>query len=187
MKILIVGGGIGGLTTALSLHKAGYEVHLFESSPEIKALGVGINVLPHAIRVLTDLGLLADLLKTGLETSELCYFNRFGQIIWREPRGKFAGYIWPQLSVHRGALMMVLLKAVEAAIGKANIHTGYHLDHVNTMNDKVVARFVSKDTRKVITEIEGDVLVGADGIHSAVRRQFPRHSAPRDRPSGPCC
>ena len=77
MKILVIGAGIGGLTTALSLAKAGFEVEVYESSAEIKALGVGINILPHAIRVLTDLGLLDELLKIGVQTRELCYFKQW--------------------------------------------------------------------------------------------------------------
>ncbi|MEO6849343.1 MAG: flavin-dependent oxidoreductase [Mucilaginibacter sp.] len=171
-RILIVGGGIGGLTAALSLHKAGFEVEVYETSAEIKALGVGINVLPHAVRVLTDLGLLDDLLKIGVQTSELSYFNKFGQLIWQEPRGKFAGYIWPQLSVHRGSLMTILLNAVTAAIGADNVHPGHHLKKCKNKGDKVAAVFVAKGSDEIIAEVEGDVLIGADGIHSVVRKQF---------------
>jgi len=172
MKILIAGAGIGGLTTALSLHKAGFDVHVYESATEIKALGVGINVLPHAIRVLTDLGLLDKLLKIGVQTRELCYFNKFGQLIWQEPRGKFAGYLWPQLSVHRGAFMMILLQAVKTAIGGGNVHTGHHLKRCINTGDKVTAIFTTKGAEEIIANVEGDVLIGADGIHSSVRRQF---------------
>ena len=172
MKILVIGAGIGGLTTALSLAKAGFEVEVYESSAEIKALGVGINILPHAIRVLTDLGLLDELLKIGVQTSELCYFNKFGQLIWREPRGKFAGYIWPQLSVHRGALMMILLNAVKNTIGEDHIHTGHRLKTCEDRDGKVVAAFQVKGNDDEFIAAEGEVLIGADGIHSAVRRQF---------------
>jgi len=172
MKILVIGAGIGGLTAALSLAKAGFEVEVYESSAEIKALGVGINILPHAIRVLTDLGLLDELLKIGVQTSELCYFNKFGQLIWREPRGKFAGYIWPQLSVHRGALMMILLNAVKNTIGEDHIHTGHRLKTCEDRDGKVVAAFHIKGNDDEFIAAEGEVLIGADGIHSAVRRQF---------------
>ncbi len=180
MKILIIGAGIGGLTTALSLHRAGFDVHIYESSSEIKALGVGINILPHAMRVMTNLGLLDDMLKIGVQTRELCYFNKFGQLIWQEPRGKFAGYLWPQLSVHRGALMKILLSAVKTAIGEGNIHTGHHLKTCKISGNKVTAVFSEKGTDELIGQAEGDVLIGADGIHSVVRKQFyPEEGIPK--------
>jgi 5-methylphenazine-1-carboxylate 1-monooxygenase len=153
---------------------------VYETSAEIKALGVGINILPHAVRVLTDLGLLDNLLKIGVQTSELSYFNKFGQLIWQEPRGKFAGYIWPQLSVHRGSFMMILLNAVIAAIGADNVHTGHHLKACRNSRDKVSAVFSTKGSDEIIAEAVGDVLIGADGIHSVVRKQFyPDEGAPK--------
>ena len=126
-KVLVVGGGIGGLTTALSLHQAGFEVAVYESVKEIKPLGVGINLLPHAVRVLTNLGLQQQLTEVAIATSELVYYNKFGQQIWQEPRGKFAGYNWPQFSIHRGIFQMILLDEVKRRLGTFNIHTGYHL------------------------------------------------------------
>src|SRR5262245_51570946 len=102
MKTLIVGGGIGGLTTAISLRQQGFPVEVYESAREIKPLGVGINLLPHAVRILTSLGLEAPISKIAVATKELAYFNKYGQQIWQEPRGKFAGYNWSQYSVHRG-------------------------------------------------------------------------------------
>ncbi|HZG23179.1 MAG TPA: FAD-dependent monooxygenase, partial [Chitinophagaceae bacterium] len=86
-KVIIIGGGIGGLTAALSLHQAGFDVQVFESAREIKPLGVGINLLPHAVRVLTNLGFKNQLTDVAVPTSELVYFNKFGQRIWQEPRG----------------------------------------------------------------------------------------------------
>src|SRR6478609_9042023 len=108
MKILIVGGGIGGLVAGLSLQMQGHDVHVFESVEEIKPLGVGINLLPHCVRVLTHLGLLEKIEHEAVETRELIYANRYGQLFWREPRGRFAGYKWPQLSVHRGKFQICL-------------------------------------------------------------------------------
>ena len=102
MRVIIAGGGIGGLTAALSLHQAGIEVEVFEQSPEIKPLGVGINVLPHAMRELTELGLQERVVAAGIATQELAYANRFGQMIWSEPRGRAAGYSWPQVSIPAG-------------------------------------------------------------------------------------
>jgi 5-methylphenazine-1-carboxylate 1-monooxygenase len=95
MKALIAGGGIGGLATALCLHEIGVETRVFESVEVIRPLGVGINLLPHAVRVLDKLGLLPRLAAAGVATAELIYFNKFGQRIWREPRGLAAGYAWP--------------------------------------------------------------------------------------------
>src|SRR5436309_2391633 len=109
MRAIVVGGGIGGLTTALRLHAAGVETHIYESVPEIRALGVGINLLPHAVKELTDLGLLDALVAVGVQTQELRYFSKHGREIWQEPRGLAAGYRWPQISIHRGELQLLLL------------------------------------------------------------------------------
>ncbi|HWT09316.1 MAG TPA: FAD-dependent monooxygenase, partial [Roseomonas sp.] len=124
MRVIIAGGGIGGLTAALSLHAAGIEAEVFEQSPEIRPLGVGINVLPHAMRELTELGLQDRVAAAGIVTQELAYANRFGQMIWSEPRGRHAGYSWPQVSIHRGHLHMVLLAAARERLGDARITLG---------------------------------------------------------------
>ena len=87
MDVLIIGGGIGGLTLALALHKEGIPARVYEATPDIRPLGVGINVLPHAITELAELGLLPRLDAVAVRTRELIYANRFGQEIWREPRG----------------------------------------------------------------------------------------------------
>ena len=110
MKVLIVGGGIGGLVTALELHKRGIEAHVFESVNEPGALGVGINLLPHAMKNLIQLGLLEPLMATGIQTKDLSFYSKHGNLIWREPRGLDAGYKVPQLSIHRGELQMILFR-----------------------------------------------------------------------------
>ena len=98
MKVAIVGGGIGGMALALSLHDAGIlDVDIYESAQAVKELGVGINVLPHAVRELTELGLLDDLLRAGIPTAELVFYSKHGQRIWGEPRGQAAGYRWLEL------------------------------------------------------------------------------------------
>lgn len=179
-KILIAGGGIGGLTTALSLHRAGFDVEVYESSKEIKPLGVGINLLPHAVRVLTSLGLLESLSDVAVATSELVYYNKFGQKIWGEPRGKFAGYHWPQFSVHRGTFQMLLLEKVKAVIGEDRIHTGHHLQYCESKEHGVSATFIDRRNDEQIVTVEGDLLIGADGIHSVVRKQlYPNEGIPK--------
>ncbi|HEX6318820.1 MAG TPA: NAD(P)-binding protein, partial [Burkholderiales bacterium] len=113
-ELLIVGGGIGGLTLALELHRRHIPCRVFESAPQIKAVGVGINLLPHATRALAELGLQDALAKVAVETREAAFFNRFGQLIYREPLGRAAGYAWPQFSIHRGDLQAILIDAVRA-------------------------------------------------------------------------
>ena len=119
MKVVIAGAGIGGLTLALSLQAAGIEAEIHEAVAELKPLGVGVNLLPHAVRELTELGLAQDLAARGVATEALIYTNKLGQEIWREPRGRFAGYDWPQYSIHRGVLQMLLARTVRATIAKA--------------------------------------------------------------------
>ncbi|CAM5658615.1 5-methylphenazine-1-carboxylate 1-monooxygenase [Streptomyces tendae] len=125
MTIVIAGAGIGGLTTALGLHEAGIDdVRLLEAVPDLRPLGVGLNILPNAVRELAELGLLDELLEVAVPTGALEYRNRHGQLIWREPRGTGAGYRWPQLSVHRGRLQAVLAAAVRRRLGPGAIVTG---------------------------------------------------------------
>lgn len=177
MKIVIAGGGIGGLTTALSLHQKGFAVHVFESAREIKPLGVGINLLPHAVRILTLLGLEERISRLGVATSELAYYNKYGQKIWQEPRGKFAGYHWSQYSVHRGLFQLLLYDVAKEKMGPGNINTGCKLLSFDANLNKAI--FFEKNINKEIT-VDFDVLIGADGIHSAVRNQlYPHEGEPR--------
>lgn len=179
MKITIIGGGIGGLTTALCLHKAGFEVKVFESVKEIKPLGVGINALPHCVRVLTNLGLQDKIAQNAVETSNLDYFNRYGQQFWTEPRGRFAGYKWPQFSVHRGVLQMILFEEVIKQLGEDSIIKNHHLSYFEQDENNVTAHFIDKDTGKSLSEEVSDILIGADGINSVVRHQlYPNEGAP---------
>ena len=178
MKVLIVGGGIGGLTTALMLHQRGMACEVFEQSDTIRELGVGINTLPHAIKELAGLGLLDRLDMVGVRTHELIYMNRHGQEIWREPRGTDAGYEVPQYSIHRGRLQSVIYQAVRARIGESRIHTGHRLGAFTQDEGGVSAYFFDRAGRHVHTA-RGDILIGADGIHSFVRsRVFPDEGPP---------
>jgi 2-polyprenyl-6-methoxyphenol hydroxylase-like FAD-dependent oxidoreductase len=171
MRILIVGGGIGGLATALSLHAVGIECTVFEQVRDLRELGVGINTLPHAIKELAALGLLPELDRVGIRTRELIYANRFGQVVWRELRGTDAGLDTPQFSIHRGKLHGVLLEAVRSRLGADAVQTGCRLVSFTNDDDRVVARFERRDAGDAF-DAEGDALVGADGIHSAVRAVF---------------
>jgi 5-methylphenazine-1-carboxylate 1-monooxygenase len=180
LKALIIGGGIGGLTTALCLHDDGIEVEVFEQVGAIRELGVGINILPHAVQELAALGLLERLDATGLRTKELIYCNRFGQRILTQPRGLDAGYPWPQFSIHRGQLQGLLYQAVRERIGDQHVHLGHHLAGFDQDTRGVTARFAGTDGRPLHERWQGDLLIGADGIHSVTRAQlYPEEGPPR--------
>ena len=171
MTILIAGGGIAGLTAALSLHQIGVPCRVFETVASPRPLGVGINVLPHAVRELTELGLQPVLAEAGIATAELAYYSKFGQRIWSEPRGRDAGYNWPQFSIHRGLLQQMLLEAARDRLGAHDICTGYHLLAGTTTSTGVTAHFIDKRSGASLPDEEGDLLIAADGIHSVVRRR----------------
>ncbi len=168
MTILIAGAGIGGLTLALSLHERGIPCVVCEQAAEIGPLGVGINTLPHAIKELSDLGLLPALDATGIRTHELIYLNRFGQEVWREKRGLHAGHAVPQFSIHRGNLQNVIFQAALARLPAGTIRAGHRLSGFTQDSGGVTGIFVDRSGGKV-AEITGDALVAADGIHSAAR------------------
>ena len=179
MKVIIAGGGIGGLVTALMLHARGIDCEVFEQADQVRELGVGINTLPHAIKELAALGLLEQLDAVAIRTYELFYTNRFGQEIWREPRGLDAGYDVPQFSIHRGRLQGVIYQAVRTRLGETRIHTGHRLGAFNQDDAGVTAYFFDRSGAHRATA-RGDVLVGADGIHSAVRETlFPNEGPAR--------
>jgi 2-polyprenyl-6-methoxyphenol hydroxylase-like FAD-dependent oxidoreductase len=179
MTVLIAGGGIGGLTLALSLHQIGIPAKIFESVSELKPLGVGINVLPHAVRELIELGLLDRLDASGVRTKELAFFSKHGKPIWSEPRGIEAGYRWPQFSIHRGTLQQILLDAVTERLGPESILTSHHLRDWSETADGVRAHFIDKATGKPAGHHDGSLLIAADGIHSAIRgKLYPQEGPP---------
>ncbi|WP_434645938.1 flavin-dependent oxidoreductase [Achromobacter piechaudii] len=171
MQIVIAGAGIGGLTLALMLHRRGIDCRIYESAQELRPLGVGINLLPHAVSELEQLGLLPALAECAIETSQLHYYNKFGQAIWREPRGLQAGYPLPQFSVHRGQFQMLLAQTVRERLGADAIVTGMALEAAEQDADGATAVFRRRADGST-QRVRGDILVGADGIHSALRRQL---------------
>src|SRR5215472_9077185 len=178
LQIVVSGGGIGGLSLALSLHQAGIAVRVYEAVSDPIPLGIGINLQPAAVRELTELGLGDVLAQTGIATQELAYFNKLGQLVWSEPRGLSAGYKWPQYSIHRGQLQQLLMRAVCERIGENSFCSGLRLVTFEQNRHRVIAKFRSASSRTLLDD--ADILVGADGIHSTVRRQlYPNEAGPR--------
>ena len=171
MHVIIVGGGISGLSLALSLHQIGVSCRVYESVARLEPLGHGINLQPNAVRELTALGLGEPLARAGILTAELAFYNKHGQRIWTEPRGRDAGYRWPQISISRGKLHEILLGAIRERLGDDAVVTGHRLASFDDRGGKVIARFADP-AGQIAGEAEGDLLIGADGIHSAVRRHF---------------
>jgi 2-polyprenyl-6-methoxyphenol hydroxylase-like FAD-dependent oxidoreductase len=178
--VIIVGAGIGGLTLGLALHAAGIPCRIFESAAEIKAVGVGINLLPHATKEFAALGLEADLADVAITATDATFFNRFGQLIYQEPLGRAAGYEHPQFSIHRGDLQMVLLDAFLARAGRDRLTTNHHCVAVEQDETGITATFTDGPGGKVSSVIRGSVAIACDGINSAVRKQFfPGEGEPR--------
>ena len=178
-EVLIAGGGIAGLATALSLHDEGIDVAVRESVPEIQPLGVGINLLPHAIRELDALGVLDKLESVGIASTTLAYFSARGQLIWEEPRGRAAGYQWPQLSLHRGTLQMVLHHTAIERLGADRVVHGRHLTAIDHHDNGATAHFECRDGSGDTESVDAGIVVAADGIHSTVRQQrFPHEGMP---------
>jgi 2-polyprenyl-6-methoxyphenol hydroxylase-like FAD-dependent oxidoreductase len=182
MNVAIVGGGIGGMVLALALRDAGIDdVEIYESTTAVKEIGVGINVLPHAVRELAELSLLDDLYAAGIPTADLAYYSKHGQRIWGEPRGLAAGYRWPQFSIHRGELLGLLFRAVVDRLGSEHVHTGHHLVRLGQeQGGRVWGEFVDRATGASVGRVETDLLVGCDGMHSVVRRKlYPDEDPPK--------
>ena len=180
MHVAIAGGGIGGMTLALALLDAGIEdVDIYESAPTVQEVGLGINFQSHAVRELTELDLLDDLLEVGIPIAELALYSKHGQRIWSEPRGLAAGYRWPQVSIHRGQLLGLLYRAVLARLGPSRVHTGHHLARFGQQDGAVWGEFADRATGTSVARVESDLLVGCDGIHSVVRRTlYPQEDPP---------
>ena len=178
-RVVVIGAGIGGLVTALSLHEIGARVDVYESVRVVEPLGVGISLLPHAVRELDAMSLLEPLQRRSIAPQSLVYCSRHGQEIWREPRGVAAGYPWPQLSIHRGALQEILLDAFVERVGGDHLHLGHRLVRIDTRDDRAHAVLTAppRDDDLVVT---GDAVIAADGLHSVARAQrYPDEGRPR--------
>jgi 5-methylphenazine-1-carboxylate 1-monooxygenase len=178
--VIIVGAGIGGLTLGLALQRCGIPCRIFESAAEIRPIGVGINLLPHATKELAALGLEQSLASVAIETSDATFFNRFGQLIYQEPLGRAAGYEHPQFSIHRGDLQMVLLDAFRTRAGSDRLNTNCHCTGVEQDESGVSVHFSDGPGAANRSTVRGRVAIACDGINSAIRKQlFPDEGEPR--------
>jgi 2-polyprenyl-6-methoxyphenol hydroxylase-like FAD-dependent oxidoreductase len=171
VSVTIVGGGIGGMTLALSLVDAGIDdLNIYESASAVRELGVGVNIQPHAIRELAELGLLDALYDVAIPTAEVVYLSKHGRRVWSEDRGLAAGYRWPQFSIHRGQLLGVLYRAVLDRLGPERAHTARHLVRCGQDGAHAWGEFAGRPGGSSVERVEADLLVGCDGVHSAVRQ-----------------
>ncbi len=166
MDVAIIGGGICGLSLALNLRQRGIAARIYERAGEIKPLGVGITLLPHAMREFTALGIGGELLAAGIENRESAFFNRFGQLIYKEARGKFAGYQYPEVGIHRGKLHLILYEAAKAKLGSDAILLDHDCKGVEQDDIGVTLRFNNRDS------VRADIAIVCDGINSPIRKQF---------------
>src|SRR6478672_3156348 len=179
-EVIIVGAGVGGLTLGLALHQAEIPCRVFESAAEIRAVGVGINLLPHATRELAALGLEADLARVAIATQDATFFNRFGQLIYQEPLGRAAGYDHPQFSIHRGDLQMVLLETFRSRAGAERLFTNHHCIGLEQDDSGVSVHFSAGPGGARCGTVRGRAAIACDGINSVVRKQlFPDEGEPR--------
>ncbi len=172
LRIAIVGGGIGGLGLALSLHARGIACDVYESVPQVREVGVGITLLPHAMRELAALGLQGALEPLGIENLESVFFNRYGQYVYREPRGRHAGYALPEIGIHRGKLHRVMYDAALERIGAAHLHTDCRCVAVEQSDQGATLHMQRSTDGAALPAVQADVVVACDGVNSALRRQF---------------
>jgi len=172
VEILVAGGGIAGLAFALCLHARGLTCRVFESARQLRELGVGITLLPHGMRELAALGLEPRLRAVAIENEESVFFNRHGQLIYREPRGRFAGYATPELGIHRGRLHRVLYEAACERLGPERIVLDRECIAATQDGDGVTLKLRESSTGAEIGSVRGDVVVACDGVNSTIRRQF---------------
>jgi 5-methylphenazine-1-carboxylate 1-monooxygenase len=171
LEVALIGGGIGGLATALYLHRESIRSVVYEAAPSFSQLGVGINLMPHAIRALGELGLIEALEKVAVEPRERCFYSRHGQLIYKDFLGRHAGYEWPHFSIHRGDLHGAMLSAVRERLGPDAIRYGHRCIRIE-QDDKSVTLHLEDPSGHLLGTASAAVAIGCDGVHSTVRRQF---------------
>ncbi len=170
MTISIIGGGIAGLSLALGLHQQGIACEVYESVPEVKEIGVGITLLPHAMKELAALGVQAELEAVGIENLESVFYTRHGQYVYREARGRHAGYALPEIGIHRGKLHRILFQAVLQRLGSERVHTGHRCTGFSQDDQGITLQFALSDGSQ--RHVQTDHAVACDGVNSAVRKQM---------------
>jgi len=170
-KVVVVGGGIAGLGFALSMAQRGLACEVCEAVAEVRELGVGITLLPHAMRELAALGVQPQVEAAGIENLESVFYNRYGQFIYRELRGRHAGYALPEIGIHRGKLHRILWEQAQATIGPQHLHPGHRCTGVEQDAQGATVHFSGPDGTPRAS-VRADIVIACDGVNSAVRRQF---------------
>jgi len=171
MNIAIVGGGIAGLSFALGLHKRGIDCDVFEAVTDIKEIGVGITLLPHAMRELAELGLQDALEAVGIENLESVFYTQHGQYVYKEARGRHAGYTLPEIGIHRGKLHRILFDAAVSRLGADKVHTGMRCSAFSQNDNGVEIEFSNAHTQTSL-KVQAQIAVACDGVNSVVRAQM---------------
>ncbi len=177
MEVAVIGAGMGGLTLALQLHEQGIRARVYEATADIRAIGAGVSILPHASKLLCELGLEDDLARVAITTQEATLFTRHGQLVYAEPTGRYAGYDYPQFQIHRGDLQAVLLNAVRERLGEDSVRTGWRFVRAEQDERGATAHFVDPQGRALEAQ-RADAVVGADGVNSAMRQQLYPNEGP---------
>jgi 5-methylphenazine-1-carboxylate 1-monooxygenase len=172
MDIAIIGGGIGGLTTALALHARGFRPRVYEATAELKPLGVGIAIHPYGTKELADLGLERELAENSVEAKDSLYFNRFGQQIYADKIGRPAGYGYSPHLVHRGYLQMMLYRAAVERLGPDAVRLGQACAGIAQDDAGVTIALKHGRTGARIEPARADLVISADGVRSVVRAQL---------------
>ena len=171
LNIAIVGGGIAGLSFALGLHHRGIDCDVFESVSEVKEIGVGITLLPHGMRELAELGLQDALEAAGIENLESVFYTQHGQYVYKEARGRHAGYALPEIGIHRGKLHRILFEAAIKRLGSDKVHTGMRCSGFVQNSDGVQLDFLNTHTNTIVS-LEAQIAVACDGVNSVIRKQM---------------